>query len=152
MLSTVTLAVLVAVLFAVLVPLRVTRVHIHNNISPTVELQAILDPQGSDTLELLQSRADSNSRLKLAFGLTNSFVSNDPIVRKEFLKNVGSILKVFPYICGHKSRILIVDSVDRFRIMRFGTRPTHRAMHFLSTQLRSTIMRPAYRSSPCGPF
>jgi hypothetical protein len=73
----------------------------YKNISPTEELQAILDPKGASRGDLLRSRKAPNDRLKIAFGITNPFVSDDPAVRDRFLKHTNHIIKVSQPTCHH---------------------------------------------------
>ena len=62
-----------------------------SNISDIV---ALLDPPGSSIPELLLARARPNSRLVHSFGLQNTFVSADRMVRKRFLTSAREILRL----------------------------------------------------------
>ncbi|KAF8259128.1 cytochrome P450, partial [Lactarius quietus] len=54
---------------------------------------ALLDPPGSSISDLLQARATPNTRLIHAFGLQNTFVSADTVVRKQFVTRARDILR-----------------------------------------------------------
>ncbi|KAH8978500.1 cytochrome P450 [Lactarius hatsudake] len=57
------------------------------------DIVALLDPPGSSISELLQARARPNTRLVHSFGLQNTFVSADSLVRKQFVARVQEILR-----------------------------------------------------------
>jgi hypothetical protein len=54
---------------------------------------ALLDPPGSTISELLLARATPNTRLIHSFGLQNTFVSADSVVRKQFVTRAKDILR-----------------------------------------------------------
>ncbi|KAH8992192.1 cytochrome P450 [Lactarius akahatsu] len=57
------------------------------------DIVALLDPPGSSISELLQARARPNTRLVHSFGLQNTFVSADSMVRKQFVARAQEILR-----------------------------------------------------------
>ncbi|KAH9017657.1 hypothetical protein EDB84DRAFT_1521059 [Lactarius hengduanensis] len=57
------------------------------------DIVALLDPPGSSIPELLQARARPNTRLVRSFGLQNTFVSADSLVRKQFVARAQEILR-----------------------------------------------------------
>ncbi|KAH9173075.1 cytochrome P450 [Lactarius sanguifluus] len=57
------------------------------------DILALLDPPGSSISELLQARARPNARLVRSFGLQNTFVSADSLVRKQFVARTQEILR-----------------------------------------------------------
>ncbi|KAH9069340.1 hypothetical protein EDB83DRAFT_2314379 [Lactarius deliciosus] len=57
------------------------------------DIVALLDPPGSSIAELLQARARPNTRLIRTFGLQNTFVSADSLVRKQFVARTQEILR-----------------------------------------------------------
>ena len=62
-------------------------------VSKLPDIFALLDPPGSPIPDLLVARARPNSRLVDAFGLQNTFVSGDSVVRKRFLTLANEILR-----------------------------------------------------------
>jgi hypothetical protein len=63
---------------------------VFSNISDII---ALLDPPGSSIPDLLLARARPNTRLVHSFGLKNTFVSADSVVRKRFLTHAREILR-----------------------------------------------------------
>ncbi|KAH9032892.1 hypothetical protein EDB85DRAFT_1953580 [Lactarius pseudohatsudake] len=57
------------------------------------DIVALLDPPGASIPELLQARARPNTRLVRSFGLQNTFVSADSLVRKQFVARAQEILR-----------------------------------------------------------
>ncbi|KAH9056782.1 cytochrome P450 [Lactarius vividus] len=56
---------------------------------------AVLDPPGSSISDLLLARARPNMRLVHSFGLQNTFVSADIVVRKQFITRTREILRQY---------------------------------------------------------
>ncbi|KAH8977408.1 cytochrome P450 [Lactarius hatsudake] len=54
---------------------------------------ALLDPPGSSISDLLLARARPNTRLVHSFGLQNTFVSADIVVRKQFITRAREVLR-----------------------------------------------------------
>src|SRR6266404_2832512 len=117
------LTVLLAFLWCLL--LRPKRIVV-SNISDVI---ALLDPPGSSISQLLLARARPNARLVHAFGLQNTFVSADSMVRKQFVTRAKGILRnhtrnftAFP----DAARSAVAGSV-----LRLQSRPHHqRAIPF----------------------
>jgi len=63
---------------------------VFSNISDII---ALLDPPGSSVSDLLLARARPNTRLVHSFGLQNTFVSADSVVRKQFVTRAKEILR-----------------------------------------------------------
>ncbi|KAF9233432.1 hypothetical protein BU15DRAFT_53915 [Melanogaster broomeanus] len=78
-----------------------------------VSIRQLLNPSGASITALLQARAVPNQRLVHAFGLSSSFVSNDPKVHKDFGTTARSLIAGV----GMKDRVLLhttEESVIRF--------------------------------------
>ena len=84
------LALFLALLFALLRSLlrREKRIIL----SKISDIVAILDPPGSSISDLLLARARPNVRLLHSFGLQNTFVSADSMVRKQFVTRAKDVL------------------------------------------------------------
>ena len=57
------------------------------------DIVALLDPPGSSISDLLLARARPNTRLVHSFGLQNTFVSADSLVRKQFVSRTRDVLR-----------------------------------------------------------
>ena len=57
------------------------------------DIMALLDPPRSSITDLLLARARPNTRLVHAFGLKNTFVSADSVVRQKFLTHTREMLR-----------------------------------------------------------
>jgi hypothetical protein len=62
-------------------------------LSSVSDIVALLDPPGSTISDLLLARAKPNARLVHSFGLQNTFVSADSVVRKQFVTRARDILR-----------------------------------------------------------
>ena len=62
-------------------------------LSSVSDIVALLDPPGSTIPDLLLARSKPNVRLVHSFGLQNTFVSADSVVRKQFVTRARDILR-----------------------------------------------------------
>ncbi|KAI0045792.1 hypothetical protein FA95DRAFT_90826 [Auriscalpium vulgare] len=88
------------------------------------DIQSILHPPSVPLVSLLRARAQPNQRLVRAFDLHNTFVSDDPDVRKRFIATAARLLRrhsqsstVFPYCI----RQIVEETLQHMSSVDFDT-------------------------------